>query len=361
MRGGLDLSGSREGAGGIGGLAFARTWQGPAAWTVAVPAFDGNGNLVELLDVSDGDPNAVASVASYQYDPYGNLLTSAGEAAEAFPLRFSSKYSDGETGLAYFGYRYYDSGMGRWMNRDPIGEIGGTNLYAYVENTPLEKIDWLGALTDLGVFRELFMHWWFPNGNALFARTGGEWGEYMMSQPNVKNVAYTELLLKAREKWALSREHACIDGVLATRERTVILEEISDSWYPWIRSSLNGVSYYIRGRYRVDACLGVTFYSMVHEVNDVGDFHLSKWDFILFLSMWVGEVAGEFGNVSESLRQYQPFPIKVSWGTEPIYFPADEDGGISGGCGGWPFERCIKTMRCTGACGTRTWKQNSCR
>ena len=125
-------------------MAFARTWQGPAAWTITVPAFDGNGNLVELLDVSDGDPNAVASVASYQYDPYGNLLTSAGEAAEAFPLRFSSKYSDAETGLAYFGYRYYNSGLGRWLNRDPIEEEGGTNLQTFALNRPVNLLDALG-------------------------------------------------------------------------------------------------------------------------------------------------------------------------------------------------------------------------
>ncbi|NLX06393.1 MAG: RHS repeat-associated core domain-containing protein [Phycisphaerae bacterium] len=146
---GLDLSGSREGAGGIGGLAFARTWQGPTAWTVAVPAFDGNGNLVELLDVTDGDPNAVASVAGYQYDPYGNLLTSAGEAAEAFPLRFSSKYTDAETGLAYFGYRYYNSGMGRWINRDPIEEEGGINIYCFVANSPPNLCDPDGRVAPL--------------------------------------------------------------------------------------------------------------------------------------------------------------------------------------------------------------------
>jgi RHS repeat-associated protein len=64
------------------------------------------------------------------------------------PLRFSTKYQDDETDLVYYGYRYYNPSTGRWPNRDPIGELGGANLYAFVANNPLTAIDPLGLDTS---------------------------------------------------------------------------------------------------------------------------------------------------------------------------------------------------------------------
>ncbi len=46
--------------------------------------------------------------------------------------------------LCYYGYRYYSSELGRWINRDPIAEEGGVNIYAYVSNESINKIDFLG-------------------------------------------------------------------------------------------------------------------------------------------------------------------------------------------------------------------------
>ena len=47
----------------------------------------------------------------------------------------------------YYGYRYYSSMTGRWPSRDPIGEEGGINLYAYVGNNTVSRIDPLGLKT----------------------------------------------------------------------------------------------------------------------------------------------------------------------------------------------------------------------
>ena len=66
---------------------------------------------------------------------------------------FSSKYTDPETGLVYYGYRYNDPQIGRWTGRDPIGENGGMNLYAFDLNSPLlgvvpaglELVNWQGS------------------------------------------------------------------------------------------------------------------------------------------------------------------------------------------------------------------------
>ncbi len=78
--------------------------------------------------------------------------------AKANPFRFSTKYQDNETDLIYYGYRYYDPSTGRWLNCDPLGELGfetlrhgranllgdGPNLYAFVQNNPVDRTDSLG-------------------------------------------------------------------------------------------------------------------------------------------------------------------------------------------------------------------------
>ena len=76
--------------------------------------------------------------------PFGEPLVSSGTVAAEMPFRFSTKYNDSETGLLYYGYRYYDPITGRWLSRDPIEEEGGTNLYSFLENDVIASIDVLG-------------------------------------------------------------------------------------------------------------------------------------------------------------------------------------------------------------------------
>ncbi|MBU0718663.1 MAG: RHS repeat-associated core domain-containing protein, partial [Planctomycetes bacterium] len=92
------------------------------------------------------DPNdpAGAVVAHYEYDPYGNVIAQTGPHAEHNHFRFSTKWFDDETGLGYWGYRYYSPSLGRWISRDPAGRRGSANLYTYVANLPLLAIDPLG-------------------------------------------------------------------------------------------------------------------------------------------------------------------------------------------------------------------------
>ncbi|KZP59868.1 hypothetical protein A3N40_11515 [Enterobacter cloacae subsp. dissolvens] len=63
------------------------------------------------------------------------------------PLRYAGQYADGETGLHYNLFRYYDPQVGRFIVQDPIGLNGGWNLYQYAPN-PLGWVDPLG-LTNL--------------------------------------------------------------------------------------------------------------------------------------------------------------------------------------------------------------------
>jgi RHS repeat-associated protein len=149
--GGVGVSpASLEGAGGVGGLLALEDVADPNDPNdnlSYVYLYDGNGNVGQLVDLNH-DPNdpAGAIVASYEYDPYGNVTAKSGDYADANPFRFSTKYWDDETGLGYWGQRYYNPALGRWLNRDPIDELGGVNLYAYVGNDPIDNFDYLGEL-----------------------------------------------------------------------------------------------------------------------------------------------------------------------------------------------------------------------
>jgi len=82
--------------------------------------------------------------AYYEYGPFGEPLRVSGAMAGQNPFRFSTKYTDDETGLVYYGYRYYNPSTGRWINRDPISEKGGKNLYSIVNNCPINGYDLIG-------------------------------------------------------------------------------------------------------------------------------------------------------------------------------------------------------------------------
>ena len=195
---GLDVAGqngqfnSLESAGGIGGLLAVydtngtTTGQNPTEDDKTyVYLYDANGNVGQLVDWSDipdweikqltsaQDWHADRLVARYEYDPYGNVVgpdtdsdgdwtDDAGPYATVNPFRFSTKYWDDETGLGYWGYRYYSPTLGRWISRDPIEETGAAlvhrvaaktlsvspdpvgverHVYVYVKNAPTMYVD----------------------------------------------------------------------------------------------------------------------------------------------------------------------------------------------------------------------------
>lgn len=79
-----------------------------------------------------------------EYTPYGE--TSFGSFARK-RYRFTGKERDEESGLVYFGFRYYSSWLGRWMSCDPAGTVDGINLFVYVRNNPVRFNDPLGTET----------------------------------------------------------------------------------------------------------------------------------------------------------------------------------------------------------------------
>ena len=151
---GIDLSGSMQGAGGVGGLLAVAIHNHQS--TIYYPLYDGNGNVSEYLD-STG-----AFTAHFEYDPFGRTLVDT-DSSGLFAHRFSTKPIDTQTGLYYYGYRYYDPNTGRWPSRDPIQEKGGINLYGFVGNSSISRIDPLGLAYGGGGnadFNEKFACWW---------------------------------------------------------------------------------------------------------------------------------------------------------------------------------------------------------
>ncbi|WP_217897859.1 RHS repeat-associated core domain-containing protein [Cobetia sp. QF-1] len=96
------------------------------------------------LEVADSDGNLVWVG---QYRTWGQLERAQdgnGELASTDnPLRFQGQYHDEETGLHYNRFRYYDPAVGRFTTQDPIGLMGGENLYQYAPN-PTGWVDPLG-------------------------------------------------------------------------------------------------------------------------------------------------------------------------------------------------------------------------
>ena len=141
---GLDLSGNLVDGGGVGGLLAIKQVSG-SVWHL--PYYDANGNLHALVDRSTG-----TVTAAYEYSPFGETLRANGTYAASNPFRFSTKYADTETHLLYYGYRYFDPSMGRWLGRDPSGESGGLHLYAFCRNNAVNAYDALGLYT----FNEIY-------------------------------------------------------------------------------------------------------------------------------------------------------------------------------------------------------------
>ncbi len=91
------------------------------------------GSVREMMDSSG------TIRARYDYDPYGRRTKVSGTLDADFG--FTGHYTHAVSGLHLAVFRAYDPGLARWLNRDPMQEAGGLNLYAYVLNDPLNYFD----------------------------------------------------------------------------------------------------------------------------------------------------------------------------------------------------------------------------
>lgn len=97
------------------------------------------GDVMYLVD-AEGN-----TVASYEYDPYGNIVSTTGSMANINPLRYRGYYYDAELEMYYLQSRYYDPQIGRFINADSqfdtyAGALG-CNLFAYCANNPIAYKD----------------------------------------------------------------------------------------------------------------------------------------------------------------------------------------------------------------------------
>lgn len=112
---------------------------------LAVPLFDGTYQIRYIID-----PFSHEIINTYEFDPFGNPIRIVEKVFN--PYRYASKHYDEETGLIYFGKRYYDPSRKRWITPDPAGPIDGANLYAFVRNNPFRYHDYFGLFAS---FREV--------------------------------------------------------------------------------------------------------------------------------------------------------------------------------------------------------------
>ena len=97
-------------------------------------------HLGSVRGVLDGAGN---QVAAYDYDVWGNRTQTAGTFVADFG--YAGYFEHAPSGLKLTWFRGYSPLLGRWISRDPLGEVkGGMNLYGYVGNLPTSLIDWWG-------------------------------------------------------------------------------------------------------------------------------------------------------------------------------------------------------------------------
>lgn len=130
---------SWQAAGGVGGLIFVN---GATDSVRQFPLLDRMGNVTGYRRAVSG--SAAVLDAVFEYDAFGREVRSTGPASNSMAFRYSTKATDVDTGLVYYGYRFYDPDRGRWLNRDPIGEIGGVSLYTGCANNFVNSFDVLG-------------------------------------------------------------------------------------------------------------------------------------------------------------------------------------------------------------------------
>ena len=130
----------------------------PASGETAYYFHDGNKNVSELF--YHAPQNGIA--AHYDYAPFGAVTRTARatrvtnrDLLSENPFRFSSEYYDVMPGLTYYNYRHYQYLIGRWANRDPLGESEAYGLFSFCDNSPLNKSDFCG-MQDWADFGEQF-------------------------------------------------------------------------------------------------------------------------------------------------------------------------------------------------------------
>jgi len=107
------------------------------------------------LPIIDVQGNIIKLISSWGFTKEENNFTSFGENVDKEkisllnPWKYQGKRFDSEMNLIYFGKRYYDPSIARWISSDPIGFEDSLNLYQYVKNNPFKYLDYNGQFAIL--------------------------------------------------------------------------------------------------------------------------------------------------------------------------------------------------------------------
>ena len=223
-------------AGGVGGLLMildgVSTPRSDGSNSPADPSDDDYFPLMDRLGNVTGYRKAANNTAYndlslhgavYEYDAFGRELRSSGPVADWAPFHFSTKFTDAETGLNYYGYRYYDAAKGRWLSRDPIGERAGENIYVIVQNDAINAVDQLGlVIVHPAVVRD--GHWLskdHPDISIAKPFVAGKCGVFTMD---------LKLTSKLGGKTLVQLGVATVTKCLASGECQTVILDVAEGW-----------------------------------------------------------------------------------------------------------------------------------
>jgi RHS repeat-associated protein len=180
----------------------------PAALPIDVLAWYQCDHLGTPQEITDQNGNTAWSA---QYKAWGEAQEQRSEFAQQVgltnPIRFQGQYHDHETGLHYNRHRYYDPRVGRFISEDPIGYLGGLNIYQYGPNS-ISSVDPLGlASSTVGPGRKPKSD--KPNQNCKRAcRKKWEVNRYdRVCEGNVAGVGYAKYYLEPKKQqwWSVDK------------------------------------------------------------------------------------------------------------------------------------------------------------
>jgi RHS repeat-associated protein len=184
------------------------------------------------------ETNESGQVISYEeYHPFGTSAYRTAKSGTDLSLkryRFTNKERDDETGLHYFGVRYYAAWLGRWTSSDPGDFVDGLNMYVYVRNNPVNGVDELGYNTD-SVHKD-------ADGNVIAVYDDNDDGIYMH-----KDLALSNGIHKDGLKGVINEKRDQF-GTSGGGERVGTYTPGTDTNYGWntnvsVSSELSGPSY----------------------------------------------------------------------------------------------------------------------